>query len=378
MVNGTRYGAFTNKNYQAGDIDLVEFGAAKVDAGLPIFNYAIGYDVTNSEPLMYEKYPGSINDVSQLQFMVDKVKGYGYKNIGFILDRGYFSKENLRYMDSNGFAFIIMVKGIKEFISDQVRKHKGTFENDWGNQIEEFEVYGKTVHTFVYAGDTKKRHVHIYYSVAKAAGERSRFEEKIHEMQKFMDQYKDTDREFGPVFQKYFHLHYNKESKHFVYAEPNLQVIRDELEMCGYFAIISSENMDAKKAIELYKSRDISEKVFRADKSNLGNGSMRVASEEAASNKIFIGFLALIIRCSIYKSLKNKAKEMTKKPNYLTVPAAIRELEKIEMTRQLDKVYRLDHAVTKTPKTILSAFGIEAAQVKYKANYTSEVLRGQI
>jgi len=368
----------TNKNCQAGDIDLVEFGAAKVDAGLPIFNYAIGYDVTNSEPLMYEKYPGSINDVSQLQFMVDKVKGYGYKNIGFILDRGYFSKENLRYMDSNGFAFIIMVKGIKEFISDQVRKHKGTFENDWGNQIEEFEVYGKTVHTFVYAGDTKKRHVHIYYSAAKAAGERSRFEEKIHEMQKFMDQYKDTDREFGPAFQKYFHLHYNKESKHFVYAEPNLQVIRDELELCGYFAIISSENMDAKKAIELYKSRDVSEKVFRADKSYLGNGSLRVASEEAASNKIFIGFLALIIRCSIYKSLKNKAKEMTKKPNYLTVPAAIRELEKIEMTRQLDKVYRLDHAVTKTQKTILSAFGIEATQVKYKANYISEVLRGQI
>ena len=100
----------TNKNCQAGDIDIVEFGAAKVDAGLPIFNYAVGYDVNNREPLMYEKYSGSINDVSQLQFMVDKIKGYGYKNIGFILDRGYFSKDNLSYMDSSGFSFIIMVK----------------------------------------------------------------------------------------------------------------------------------------------------------------------------------------------------------------------------------------------------------------------------
>jgi len=367
----------TNKNCQAGDIDLVEYGAAKVDTGLPIFNYAIGYDVNNSEPLMYEKYPGSINDVSQLQFMVDKVKGYGYKNIGFILDRGYFSKDNLRYMDSNGFSFIIMVKGIKDFISDMVRKHKGSFENDWSNQIEEFEVYGKTVHTFVYTGDTKKRYVHIYYSAAKAAGERARFEEKIHEMQNFLNQYKDTDREFGPMFEKYFHLHYNKESGHFVYAEPKLSVIRDELELCGYFAIISSEKMTADKAIGLYKSRDVSEKVFRADKSYLGNGSLRVASEEAASNKIFIGFLALIIRCSIFTSLKNKAKEMAKKPNYLTVPAAIRELEKIEMTRQLDNVYRLDHAVTKTQKVILSAFGIDANHVKYKANYIGEILKGQ-
>ena len=56
---------------------------------------------------------------------------------------------------------------------------------------------------------------------------------------------------------------------------------------------------------------------------------------------------------------KEKAKELAKKPNYLTVPAAIRELEKIEMTRQLDKVYRFDHAVTKTQKVILSAFGMD-------------------
>ena len=367
----------TNKNCQAGDIDMVEFGAPKVDTGLPIFNYAIGYDVSNREPLMYEKYPGSINDVSQLRCMVDKAKGYGYKNIGFILDRGYFSKDNLRYMDSNGYAFIIMVKGIKEFISGLIRKQKGTFESSWGNQIGEFEVYGKTVHTFVYTADTRKRYVHIYYSAAKAAGERSRLEEKIHEMQSYLERSEDTDHEFGPVFQKYFHLHYNQESGHFVYGEPNLPVIRDELELCGYFAIISSEKMDAKDAINLYKSRDASEKVFRADKSYLGNGSLRVASEEAASNKIFIGFLALIIRCRMYTALKNRAKELTKKPNYLTVPAAIRELEKIEMTRQLDKVYRLDHAVTKTQKVILEAFHIEASHVTYKANCISEILKGQ-
>lgn len=367
----------TNKNCEAGNIDMVEFGAAKVDTGSPIFNYAVGYDLNNSEPLLYEKYPGSINDVSQLQFMVEKVKGYGYKNIGFILDRGYFSKENLRFMDSNGFSFIIMVKGCKEFISEQVRSQKGSFESDWGNQIAEFGVYGKTVHAFVYAGDTKKRYVHIYYSAAKAAGERARFEEKIQEMQRFLDKCKDTDHEFGPAFKKYFYLHYNKETKNFVYGEPNLKVIRDELDLCGYFAIISSEKMDAKKAIGLYKNRDVSEKVFRADKTYLGNHCLRVASEEAAANKIFVGFIALIIRCKIYTSLKNAAKEMIKKPNYLTVPAAIRELEKIEMTRQLDKVYRLDHAVTKTQKIILEAFDLNAGNVKYKANYISDILKGK-
>lgn len=367
----------TNKNCEAGNISMVEFGAAKVDTGLPIFNYAVGYDLNNSEPLMYEKYPGSINDVSQLQFMVEKVKGYGYRNIGFVLDRGYFSKENLRYMDSNGFGFIIMVKGCKEFISQQIREQRGTFESDWGNQIAEFGVYGKTVHTYVYAADTKKRYVHIYYSASKAAGERARLEENILEMQSYLARYQGSDHEFGSAFHKYFHMHYNKETGHFVYGEPNLPVIRDELDLCGYFAIITSEKMSAKEAISLYKNRDVSEKVFRADKSYLGNNCLRVASEEAASNKIFVGFIALIIRSKMYTALKAKAKELIKKPNYLTVPAAIRELEKIEMTRQLDQIYRLDHAVTKTQKVILSAFDIDAAQVKYKANYISEILKGK-
>ena len=365
----------TNKNCEAGDISMIEYGAAKVDAGLPIFNYAIGYDVNNREPLMYEKYPGSINDVSQLQYMIAKVKGYGYHNIGFILDRGYFSKENLKFMDENGFAFIIMVKGIKNFIHDQIRQQKGSFENDWGNQIAEFGVYGKTVHTFVYASDTRKRYIHMYYSAAKAAGERARFEEKIQQMQSFLDAHRDEDREFGPTFEKYYFLHTDTESGISVYAEPKLQVIRDELELCGYFAIITSEKMNAKQAISLYKNRDASEKLFRADKSYLGNGAIRVASEESANNKIFIGFIALIIRCKIYTALKDKVSTMVKKPNYFTVPAAIRELEKIEMCRQLDNVYRLDHAVTKTQKEILSAFGIEASHVKYKAAYISQVLQ---
>ena len=86
--------------------------------------------------------------------------------------------------------------------------------------------------------------------------------------------------------------------------------------------------------------------------------------------------LALIIRCRIYTALKEKANGLAKKPNYLTVPAAIRELEKIEMTRQLDKVYRLDHAVTKTQKVILSAFDMDWNYVKYRAENISRILKG--
>ncbi|MCD7818476.1 MAG: hypothetical protein LUH07_05450 [Lachnospiraceae bacterium] len=82
-----------------------------------------------------------------------------------------------------------------------------------------------------------------------------------------------------------------------------------------------------------------------------------------AASKVFIEFLALIIRNRMYNYRKDAVKEMDSKLNYMMVPTAIRELDKIEMARQLDGVYRLDHAVIATQKKILKAFGITADYV---------------
>ena len=51
----------------------------------------------------------------------------------------------------------------------------------------------------------------------------------------------------------------------------------------------------------------------------------------------------------------------------MSVPAAIQELDKIKMARQLDGKYWLDHAVTATQKAILKAFGVNEDYVKNKA-----------
>lgn len=53
----------TNKNCQAENIEMVEFGHAKDDKELPVFNYSIDYDTHNRKNLFYEQYPGSIVDM---------------------------------------------------------------------------------------------------------------------------------------------------------------------------------------------------------------------------------------------------------------------------------------------------------------------------
>lgn len=368
----------TNKNCQAGDIDLLEYGNAKTDASLPIFNYSVACDSANREPLFYELYPGSLNDISQLTCMIDKAHGYGYRNIGFILDRGYFSKRNLEYMEKNGYSFLIMVKGMKDFIREIVIENQGSFENSRGKYIDRYDLYGTTVRRLLYEGDAKKRNIHIYYSDGKAYGEKQEIKQKIRRLKKYLDGCVGKECvAFGPEIMKYFYLNFEKDGKTLKLAEENTSAVEKELSLAGYFAIVSSENMTAREAIELYKSRDASEKLFRSDKFYLGNKSMRVYSDEALSSKVFIQFIALILRSRIYIALKEKSEKMLKRPNYLTVPAALKELEKIVMIRHLDGVYRLDHAVTATQKAILDAFGLNEGNVRYQAKEIEKILQSK-
>lgn len=143
-----------------------------------------------------------------------------------------------------------------------------------------------------------------------------------------------------------------------------MTVIDSEIQLCVYFILITSERMTAEEALDLYKSRDGSEKLFRGDKSYLGNKSFRVRSSESVANKIFIEFVALIIRNKFYVYLKEQMRKSSKKDNFMTVPAAMKELEKIEMIRQSDGNYRLDHAVTAIQKEILMAFGMNEKNIR--------------
>ena len=386
----------TSKHCEAGDLRIVEQGHSKENEETNIFNYAVAYDTKYREPLFYELYPGSINDIAQFQCTVDKAKGYGYKKIGFVLDRGYFSKDNIYYLDDNEYSFVMMLKGKADLVQEWVLENKGSFETNRACNIPEYQVYGKTLEKRLFATEDKPRYIHLYHSSGLEAHERADVEKKINQLTAFLKSHINQFREFGPGMETYFELHYDENavkkgrtakgnkketekneqtSRKFVFFEEKMSIIELELKLCGYFVIVTSDKMTAKQALEIYKGRDASEKLFLSDKTFLGNHCLRVDADESATSKIFIEFVALIIRNRMYNYLKDAMKEMAKKPNYMTVPAAIRELDKIEMSRQLDGIYRFDHAITATQKTILKAFGLTDANVKYRAEEIGKKLK---
>jgi hypothetical protein len=235
-----------------------------------------------------------------------------------------------------------------------------------------------TVKMQLFHSDEKDRYFHIYYNDRKHAAERENVERKIDRIVEFLEKNRGKKIPPSPNIEKYFKLEiYNKgkEDERLLAWRERTDVIDREIALCGYFVLITSESMTAEEAINLYKSRDVSEKLFRGDKSYMGARAERVYGNESLETKLFIEFIALIIRNKIYTCLKDEVKESGQKENYMTVPAALKELEKIEMIKSSDNTYRIDHAVSATQKAILKAFGMNAADIKTLGRALGEDLK---
>ena len=295
--------------------------------------------------------------------------------MGFILDRGYFSRENIRYLDEKKCPFVMMVKGCKQLVCSIIKEHRHQFESKRDCFISAYHVYGTTVKAAIPGMEKEHlRYFHLYYSSGKAAGEREKLENLLEKMKQEIRKMEGKQVLFGGKYEHYFDFHYGK-NKELLFARERPKVIEEELDLCGYFSIITSEEMSAQDAYLLYKGRDSTEKLFRADKSYLGSKSLRICSNAVLDAKTLIGFTALIIRNRIYSLLKHQMLKLNIRRNYMTVPAAIVELNNLEMVKVGQGDYQLHHAITKAQKTILSSFGISLEDVQVYANQIARILK---
>ena len=103
------------------NISLLEYGYNRDGLDLPQINLSLIVDKDLGIPVMYDLYPGSIADVSTLKNTVKKIKAQGVRNYTLIMDRGFFSTDNIDEMVSEDLSFIIpptsTLKNVKEAIS---------------------------------------------------------------------------------------------------------------------------------------------------------------------------------------------------------------------------------------------------------------------
>lgn len=92
-------------NYSS-DNNLGEYGTKYAKFNGPQVNLLSGYDVNSHNPLFQRIFSGSTVDKVSIQDMFSIKQ---YENILFIVDRGFYSKENIKLFSDNGNKYIIPV-----------------------------------------------------------------------------------------------------------------------------------------------------------------------------------------------------------------------------------------------------------------------------
>lgn len=352
-------GDATNMNTEAEGVELAEMGYAKDDKTKPQVNIALAATHQDNMPLFYDLYSGSYNDMSEFHYMIRMASDFGYKNLGFILDRGYFTQEILDMIASLGYQLIIMLKDNNLCVRDLVREYGADLKDSYTEYIPDHAVYGTTHRRKLYKSGGSDYAVHLFYSGAKAEAERSHL---VSVLQKYEKELKagietgDLRSAEAKKYARYFNLVLSKkDSETVVGYDANTVNIKEAYAECGFFALATSEDLSAEEALSIYRERDAVEKLFETMKTGMDCKKFRVYSDDSLKTKVFIIFVATILRSQIHRGLKSVRGNDRKN---FTVPAALHELDKILAIRQEDGSFSRVRKLTAQQKKIVSAFDV--------------------
>lgn len=358
----------TNMNTKAEGVEMAEYGHAKEDSSVPQVNISYAVKHADATPLFYEMYPGSIIDNTQCTHMVDRAKEYGYKNVGLILDRGYFSAGNIRYFDRMGYDFLMMVKNNSGLVAEKIKDAMLPLLTKAKYYLPEHDVYAMTK-TGTLGDETTVRYFHIYYDNVRASMERNEYlkqtQKKEAHLQKKVDE-KIRRKEDLRAYEKHFRLKYDSNGYLQSYKR-NENEIQKEIDRLGFFVIVTSKEMTASEALDIYRKRDSVEKIFRMLKTGLEYDTFRVHSQTSLESKTYVMFIASIVRNYIFQGLKEISRKEKDKKNY-TVPAAIGELEKVTIVKNSKDVYIRKYGLTAKQKKIYGQFGITESYINKVAD----------
>ena len=381
-----------------GEISLAEFGAAKEDESRPQINLAITVSQKDTTPLDYEVYPGSIVDMSECAYMLQRMHDYGYRNVGFMFDRGYYTEPNFKYLDGNHFDFIMMAQEDTVFIRDLISEHAEKLKNDTSLFIASHDISGITVRRVLYG---KERFFHLYYDDIKASISRRQLQSRIGALKVSLDKLVNTRLRKNACLSDYdawFELEISeiteqkktkKQSSRSTGKDRSddkkirvlngyalkQEVIKKQLDSYGFFCIVASKEKDCCAVLENYRGRDNIEKFFRSIKWGMDFKTPAVHSDEAAEGKIHLMFLAGILRNRLLQ-ISRRIKVETKNKRSFTVPGIIDQLEMIECTRNPHNTYTRRYALTSRQKTILNALGMSEQSIDNEITSFNQKMAG--
>lgn len=289
--------------------DLKRFGYSK-DNKVNQVQVVMGLLIdSNGIPISYELFPGNTNDFKTLEPIMRKLKeDYGIKKVIITADRGLNSKQNLAFLKSMGYEYVMAYKirssskDIKEMVLNGETYNTVSKEFKWKvcNFSTSVNFDGRKVNL--------EDQMVITWSASREAKDRRDRERLIEKSKKLVESKSALKSEMKKGGKKYVQLNFIEEDQ---VAFNHKQLANDEL-YDGYYGIqFSDETLDPSRVIDIYHGLWKIEESFRVMKSNLEARPIFVWTEESIKGHFVLCYLALVIQRYLEYLLKKQGIDLS-------------------------------------------------------------------
>jgi len=303
-------------------------------------------------PILQVVYSGSLRDVSTLKNTLQIASNLNLNNMLLVMDKGFASAKNINAMlpETSFTRFLIALPFTMAFAKNQVV-----------SETKDIDCVENTiaVGSDVLRGITKRRawnpkhevYTHVYMNPDAAVQARNKLYSQAQELIAQVKRDPEGNLQH-PDVKKYLIVRKSDKNEAGYTINIRHDVISDELTTAGWLVIISNHVDNAEDAIHIYRDKDVVEKGFQRMKNCLDLARLRVHSDNAMQNKIFIGFIALIITAHIHKVMfENRLYTAW------TMKKMIKTLERLKV--HYIKNDRIVSPLTKEQKGIFEAFNLK-------------------
>lgn len=346
------YDVTSISSYEKG-IEALEWGYNRDKECLPQLNLAMYYGQESMLPLYYCVYPGSVPDKTHLEYMLRDNTLIGCrKGIKYVMDRGFFTSDNLHLMNEAGARFIISVPNSGLFAKDLIDKYRNQIVNHSECKLGKDLPYAKEVIREDFGMRVK---AHLYYNPAKAAAEEALLFGEIERREHALREMSEPPAR-NLHYDRYFKINRSKDGGvGFIRDTEKINTIISRL---GFFIIVETDfKMSSLEVLTTYRQRDVVEKSFDDLKNELDMKRLHCHSDETVEGKMFVAFFALILR----SCLQNKLRDYMSEAN-LTLSSVMKELRKMKYVHTFEGK-RLLSPITKKQRDILTACALSSADI---------------
>jgi transposase len=318
-------------------LNNVEWGYHGKHENLPQINLGMYYGQTSRLPVYYRAYQGSINDKSDLEYMVSHTKSLNLKKVLFVIDRGFYTDLNLQHITKNDFQFMIPLPSSRVIYSKLLNQNSSLIRS-CENKICNYPVYGQS---FIHKISGISANVHIFYDMEKAHNEDQDLYTKIEKIKLEIESLTNVDK-IPKRLSKYYQIDIDNVNGEIKY-NLNTNLINEKLKHHGFFIIITNDkSLKSSFVLDSYRRRDHIEKQFMTYKTLLDFKRLRTHNDETNEGKMFLQFISLILKASIINKLHDNRHHKSLKK--ISVEQLIEQL----------KMYSILNINNKSHKTTLS------------------------